>query len=398
MRLLPLLCSMRFLAADQILSPLGDALTNYVLVVEETGTIEDLLTLDEFRKQDSSNDKLEQLQGWLSPGFINSHCHLELSYLKNQIDEKMGMAGFISQLISKRFPVDEEVIQQSYIEAEQEMIRNGIVAVGDISNFHHTLKIKQKGLLYYHTFVEVLGMDPYEAGKIIDFGNELKTLFKSVPNGNSSLAPHATYSVSPRLFSLLKSSCYVDDDPVTIHMQESEEENSFIDDHTGPIADLFTMLKFDFSKLPKYQARPIKSIVPALPECNRVQLVHNTFTTREEMNWTNKMIKNSYWCLCPNANLYITNTLPDIPSLIAEKARITLGTDSLASNHSLNMIEEINVIQKHFPEIPFEAMLKWATINGAVFLGIENQYGSFEKGKTPGVINISDEMKIRKIY
>ena len=389
---------MRFLTADQILSPIGETMTNCVLILEDNGTVEALLTTDEFRRHDSGNDKLELFQGWLSPGFINSHCHLELSYLKNQIDEKTGMAGFISQLINKRFPFEEEVMQQSYIDAEQEMIRNGIVAVGDISNFHHTLNIKQKGHLYYHTFVEVFGLDPYEAGKIMDAGNELKAQFKSVPNGNSSLTPHATYSVSPRLFTLLKSSCYVDDESITIHMQESEEENSFIYNHTGPLADLFTKLKFDYSKLPKYQARPIKSIVPSLPECNRVQLVHNTFTTREEMNWACKMIKNLFWCLCPNANLYITNTLPDIPSLLAEKARITLGTDSLASNHSLNMLDEINVIQKHCPEIPFEVMLKWATINGAVFLGIEKQYGSFEKGKKPGVINISDEMKIRKIY
>ena len=60
-----------------------------------------------------------------------------------------------------------------------------------------------------------------------------------------------------------------------------------------------------------------------------------------------------------------------------------MGTDSLASNHQLNILEEIKTIVKSFPEIKTETLLKWATINGAKALQMENELGNFEKGKSP---------------
>jgi aminodeoxyfutalosine deaminase len=70
---------------------------------------------------------------------------------------------------------------------------------------------------------------------------------------------------------------------------------------------------------------------------------------------------------------------------------IVLGTDSLASNWSLNIMDEIKTINKNFPEIPLQELLKWATINGAKALSIDDQLGSFEEGKRPGVILIDEK-------
>ncbi len=97
-----------------------------------------------------------------------------------------------------------------------------------------------------------------------------------------------------------------------------------------------------------------------------------------------------YYCICINANLYIENTLPPIDMLVEQKANIVLGTDSYASNHQLSVWAEIKSICKNHPGIELEKILGWATINGARALGLENKLGSFEKGKTPGVINILD--------
>ena len=389
---------MRFLSADSIFTAINPPIKDGIVVINDDGTIAEVMTTEQFSIHDNRLEKVEHFKGWLSPGFINTHCHLELSHLKGIISENAGMSGFISQLLKNRFLFSEEVMQQSYIDAEKEMLQHGIVAVGDISNFNSTLSIKQKGNLYYHTFIELSGLDPYEAGNIIDKGNLLKEKFKKVPQGNSSLSPHAPYSVSPRLFSLLKESCYVDDEPVTIHMQESKDEIQFMFNKTGSLADLFTKLKFNFSSLPVFEERPIKIVLPQLPNCNRVLLVHNTYTEKNEITWANTIIKNIYWCLCPNANIYIENRLPDIPSMIEAKAVLTLGTDSLASNHTLSIMDEMKIIQKHYPEIKLEEMLSWATINGAKFLGIEKQYGSLEKGKQPGILNIDDDLNVKRIF
>ena len=98
-----------------------------------------------------------------------------------------------------------------------------------------------------------------------------------------------------------------------------------------------------------------------------------------------------YFCLCPNANVYISNKLPDINLFVRNQCNIVLGTDSLASNDQLSILEEINTLQKAYPDLSLSEMLKWATSNGAKALKIDDKYGSFEKGKTPGVVLIQNE-------
>ena len=100
-----------------------------------------------------------------------------------------------------------------------------------------------------------------------------------------------------------------------------------------------------------------------------------------------------YFVLCPNANLYIENTLPPIELLRKNNCAIALGTDSLASNFSLNILDEIRVIRKAFSHIPLAELLQWATFNGAKALQMENKLGSFEKGKRPGIILIDNDLK-----
>jgi cytosine/adenosine deaminase-related metal-dependent hydrolase len=83
----------------------------------------------------------------------------------------------------------------------------------------------------------------------------------------------------------------------------------------------------------------------------------------------------AYLCLCPNANLYISNKLPDMEALIPHSEALVLGTDSLASNHQLSIWEEIKVLKKHFPALKTSQLLQWGTLNGAKALRIDHQMG-----------------------
>src|SRR5689334_16842717 len=126
---------MRYLTAEKVFPVTSAPLENGVLIVEDDGTIKDVLSEQQFSAYDSKGDKTEHVDGYIIPGFINTHCHLELSYLKGIVTPKTGMANFIRELLRERFKFSEEQMQQSYIDAENEMLQNGIVAVGDISNF-----------------------------------------------------------------------------------------------------------------------------------------------------------------------------------------------------------------------------------------------------------------------
>jgi cytosine/adenosine deaminase-related metal-dependent hydrolase len=89
--------------------------------------------------------------------------------------------------------------------------------------------------------------------------------------------------------------------------------------------------------------------------------------------------------------------MPPIELLRSQKATIVMGTDSYASNWSLNMLDEIKTIQHHLPQIPLDELLGWATLNGAKALQMDKGIGSFEKGKKPGIVlieGLSNENKV----
>jgi cytosine/adenosine deaminase-related metal-dependent hydrolase len=124
-------------------------------------------------------------------------------------------------------------------------------------------------------------------------------------------------------------------------------------------------------------------------------LVHNVYTKAEDIVYAQTMseFENSalYFCLCPHANQYISNKLPDVNMFVNNEMNLVLGTDSLASNDQLSIMAEIKLLQQHFPHISIVEMLKWATSNGAKALKINDVYGSFEKGKRPGVVLIGED-------
>jgi cytosine/adenosine deaminase-related metal-dependent hydrolase len=114
-------------------------------------------------------------------------------------------------------------------------------------------------------------------------------------------------------------------------------------------------------------------------------LVHNTFAGKETVSRLRER-KNLFYCLCPNSNLYIENKLPPVNLLIDEGCEIVIGTDSLASNNTLSILEELKTLQFNFPGVKLEELITWATINGARALDSDDVFGSIEPGKKPGLL------------
>ncbi len=94
-----------------------------VLIFNENGNFIECVDLKE------AGADIQEYEGLLSPGFVNAHCHLELSHLKNVIPAHTGLQEFVKQIVALR-KVDEHVIADAIEKAEDEMFQNGIVAVG----------------------------------------------------------------------------------------------------------------------------------------------------------------------------------------------------------------------------------------------------------------------------
>jgi cytosine/adenosine deaminase-related metal-dependent hydrolase len=381
--------------ADQLFTGYQMAAEGSVLVTGEGGKVQAILSAAE------AGDGVEEWPGLLSPGFINCHCHLELSHMKGMIPEKTGLVGFLLSVMQGRGAAREDAGERklaAMAAAEEAMLQDGIVAVGDICNTTDSLGQKKAGNLRYHNFIEALGFSEPAAVERYDSSRKVFNAFAeaySLPIEANSLAPHAPYSVSSRLFGLIAG--FPGNHLLTIHNQESEAENDFFLSGGGDFLRLYEALGLDTSFFRGTGKRSLESWLPHFYRNQSLILVHNVATSEEDLCFARDrrpdetlpaMRPDLFFCLCPNANLYIGGQLPDVDLLMRYDCRIVLGTDSLASNHRLSILEEMKTLQRQFPGLPTTTLLQWATLNGAQALQLDSVLGSFEPGKQPGVLLI----------
>jgi cytosine/adenosine deaminase-related metal-dependent hydrolase len=299
------------------------------------------------------------------------------------VPEKTGLVEFLLQVTKQReAAIDEK--QLAMEKADEEMYKNGIVAVGDISNAIDSFTIKARRNIYYHTFAELTALDPYKVFVAMQRGEKLLASARSF-GLHASLAPHAPYSVSMELLKLITQNCYENGKPTTMHMLESNDENEFYLQGSGLIRKLYRELDIPLDNFQPTKKTSLESLLPYMNKHVKTLLVHNTIATAWDADWAEDMHANLYWCFCPQANLYIEDRLPDIPQLMHHVQYICIGTDSLASNREFSILAELKTIQHHFPAVKTEDLLRWATLYGAKYLGIDDTFGSFEPGKSPGV-------------
>jgi len=368
------------LTADLVYPVNGPALKDAVIVLDENGTI---LNIDTMQNHDIQT--VEKLRGFIIPGLINTHCHLELSHMKAKVETGTGLIPFIQSVVSFR-DIAQDIIDEAITAADAEMYQNGIVAVGDISNRIDTAIIKQKSRLHYYTFVEAFDfLNDAEAKATFD---NYKTVFDhhgGEDQLHKSMVPHAPYSVSPTLFGMLNTINAGTQKTVSIHNQETVHENQFFINKTGEMLDFYK--GFDLP-LDDFKPNGEPSIYYALEHMDpnhRTLFVHNTEMSSVDIAAAKQWSPHIYFATCPNANLYIENRLPVYKDFIDAQVKMTIGTDSLTSNWQLSVLEEMKTIHKFQSAVDFETLLTWATKNGAESLGFDDRLGTIEEGKTPGL-------------
>ena len=373
---------MRIIQASYILSLNTAPIKNGYLYIEDDGTVIHVNDVAPITNQ----FEVEVYEGIICPGFVNTHCHLELSHMKGLVPEGSGLPKFVSQIPKLRQTSKVDKFK-SIKEADQNMSKSGIVAVGDISNTTESLSVKKNSAIRYHSFVEQFGLDKNKADDLLREGLKTVKEYRS-SNLSASLVPHAPYSLSPQLIKGIYS--YSDGQLLTIHHQETASEKELFINSKGDLAELFLSKGLDISsQLEGGKNSAQYALLPYLPKEQKLLLVHNTFSESADIEEIETHFTLAYWCTCPKANWYIEKQLPNYDLWRKKNLKITIGTDSLASNDSLCVLEEIKMIQKNFPHISTNELLIWACKNGAEFFNYD-ELGSFKTGSKPGIVLIED--------
>jgi len=366
---------------------------NTVLEVSETGTILSVIN--------GPHPEAVFYEGVLAPGFVNAHCHLELSHMKGVVPEHTGLIPFLKTIPKHRNDFTELQKSKARHNAYEELLLNGVVAVGDISNSTDTLDIRLQDKLHFHTFIEAIGFNDDRADIAFGYALQNYNAFAEQQSGKfqlrQAIAPHAPYSVSRSLFS--KINAHSPGSTITIHNQESKAEDEFFRSGTGGVTELLGSLNIDYSAFIPSGKSSLQTYLDTITTDHSMIFVHNTYTQREDVQYTKSKLDKTFWCLCPNANLYIEGQLPDINMLLEEGAHICIGTDSLASNHQLCILSELYTIKQHYPDIDWELLLCWGTLGSACALQMQIQTGHISEGLAPGInqILLLDETGVKPV-
>ncbi|NGM66160.1 amidohydrolase family protein [Sphingobacterium sp. SGR-19] len=378
---------MRYISASIVIPVKGNFMRKGVVAIDKTGVIKGV-----YEETDPavSNVKKEFYDGVLIPGFVNAHCHIELSHMLGKTKKGTGLPRFLADVMKQRSAKEKDILTK--IEAADEMMyNNGIQAVGDHVNTALSAKIKSNSQIKYHTFVEVMAMTKEDIQVRVDKARDIEFYFDA---DHASITPHAPYSCSKELFKAFRK-LVSEDNILSVHNQESEEENKLYRYRQGEFLDFYKEMGLNADSFKAQARNSIQSYLTHLPKNNPLMLIHNTYMSLKDIDFIERLGRDVYFCVCPKSNLYIEGKLPKILNFVPNQSRMVVGTDSLASNDTLDVLEELKVISSHLNHLDFLHILPWATINGAEVLGLADQLGSIEVGKTPGLVLLEGMNNLR---
>lgn len=331
------------------------------------------------------------IDGALVPGFVNSHCHVELSYMWHLFRKGSGMAGFIDQINALRNTTSREARIADIRTWMDRMWDRGVQAMADISNGDDSFAVKAAHPMYTRTFLEVFGTEPESCAEVMEGVEKLRQEAESF-HLDASPTPHAVYTMSPELLTA-SSAAGLKSGYLSYHSEETPEEEEMLKSGSGkmwdnrkaagmstpPVTGKSTLLYF-LDRLQKAHPSPFDE---------HILLVHEVCMDQEGIDAMNRVLLHPFIALCPMSNLYIHNLLPDVNLMRGNGLKLTVGTDSLSSNDDLDIVSELYCLQSHF-DVPMEELLTWACLNGADFLGKQDIFGSIVKGKRPGLVELTN--------
>lgn len=354
------------------------------VVLDEQGAVLDVGPESALRARHPSL-RFEKHAAVLTPGLINAHTHLELSALRGRVPGGRGFAPWVDTLVTLRAQTKPELDSEAIDQAVSELLAFGVVGVGEVCNQLHSVDVLAAVPLCASIFHEVFGMRSETAGVMQGLAEAERAARASFPaHMRYALAPHTPHTLHPLVLQALVRRAAESGVRTSLHLAEHAAERAFLASGEGPFADWVksrgsSEIDWELPGLdPIRYADKLGLLGPTLIA------VHLADARPDELALLAE--RKAQAVLCPRSNLFIELKLPPLLDILRVGLRPGLGTDSLASNTSLDPLAEARALRKRFPTVPANTLLAMATSWGADALGFGTVLGRIAARRHPGVL------------
>ena len=382
----------RIVHADGVVTGDADVIRDGAVVVDPDSSVLDVGPAAEVLQR-HAGIAVERVRGALFPGLVNAHLHLELSALRGQIPGGSGFVPWVEHMLSVRAEIEPERDADGIERAVEELASFGTVAVGEVTNTLAAVKPLARRGFVGCIFHEVFGVlhEPLEK-RVAALPDVVREQVGSWPSRDLVYAPtpHTLYTTHADVTRRLLREAGERGARASIHVAEHPAERRFLERGDGPVMDWYeSRLKLPRDRIEPPGKSPLAFAEDVGALAPHVLCVHLTDARREELAAVARRAPPVVFC--PRSNLFIEAKLPPLLSALAEGIFPALGTDSLASNASLDVLSEARALADRFPTVPARDLLRMATWEGARALG-RSELGRIARGSRPGLLAIDGEV------
>jgi cytosine/adenosine deaminase-related metal-dependent hydrolase len=382
---------MRAVHADAVVTGDSAVIRDGAIVFDARGEIADVGSAADVLPR-SAGLGVERVRGVVLPGLVNAHTHLELSALQGHVPGGAGFVSWVEHLIGARIEAPPEEDAGAISRAVDELEAHGTTGIGEVTNsLAAVTALAHRGFVGC-VFHEVFGVDRASVDRrIAELPRTLEDRVGAWPSADLTYSPtpHTLYTTHRSAVERLLREARERGARTSIHLAEHAAERRYLERGDGPVANWYaSRLKLS----PLAMEWPGKASIDLADEVGAldpsVLCVHLTDARGDELRRVAE--RGSPVVFCPRSNLFIETRLP--PLLAARAAGImpALGTDSLASNASLDVLAEARALADRFPSVPAADLLTMATWAGALALG-RRDIGRIARGARPGLVLVEGE-------
>jgi len=329
----------------------------------------------------------------LLPGLVNAHTHLEFSLLEHPLGQPgMAFPDWIREVVAWLRAGDSgqgtgyrrrEAISKGITECRAA----GVAVVGDIETTgYDPYAGEQRPEIDVVVFRELLGLSSDRIEPLLQQARD-HVLIPRAECIYAGLSPHAPYSAHP---GLVQKACEISDEhsaPLAMHLAESREELELLHSHSGPLVELLLSFHAWHPDSLRLHQRPL-DYLKTLATAHRALVIHGNYLAADEIAFLAAHRDRMSVVYCPRTHSYFGHEPYPLAQMLSAGARVTVGTDSRASNPDLKLFEELRHVARHHPGVSPDAILRMGTLSGAEALGLADSYGSITPGKHADLITI----------